>query len=134
MHDKFLWLIKHFVLSHEKVIEVDDKMAVDMASKTVKAIVNDRKRNTSLKKTFARYGEKRDGQQVMTLTQFMGMLKSAEILPDDKQLLSVDGLWRFSELARLEGVNRETGGQSIAFVYEVVQSRRAANWRNELDG
>ena len=98
VHDKFLWLIKHFVLSHEKVIEVDDKMAVDMASKTVKAIVNDRKRNTSLKKTFARYGEKRDGQQVMTLTQFMGMLKSAEILPDDKQLLT-DRECRFAFLS-----------------------------------
>eukprot|EP01043_Picozoa_sp_COSAG02_P005903 COSAG02_NODE_163_length_32424_cov_21.759010_21_plen_1365_part_00 len=83
VHDKFLWLLKRHILTHEKVIEVDDKMALDIDGPKVKSCNADQKRKGGLKKTFARYGEKRDGQQVMTLSQFMGMLKGANMLPDD---------------------------------------------------
>lgn len=83
IHDKFIWLLKRHVLSHEKINEVDDKMALDMEAPKIQKCLADKKRQGSLKKTFARYSEKRDGQQVMTLSQFMGMLKSAKVVPDD---------------------------------------------------
>ena len=82
VHDKFIWLLKRHLLTHEKVIEVDDKMALDMGDGKIRAYNVDQKIMGGLKKSFARYGEKRDGQQVMTLSQFMGMLKSASMLPD----------------------------------------------------
>jgi SAM-dependent methyltransferase len=46
------------------------------------------------------------------------------IVTTDKRLVSVDGLWAFQLLERLEGPNAGTGGTSVAYVYEVVQSKR----------
>ena len=50
----------------------------------------------------------------------------ARIVTTDKRLLSVDGLWEFELLDELEGPNRETGGTSVAYVQQVVRSRREA--------
>lgn len=86
VHDKFIWMLKRFICAHEKCLEVDDEMPLNMDSGKVKGLITDKKRMGNLKKTFARYGEKRDGQAVMTLSQFMGMLKSANILPNDEIL------------------------------------------------
>ena len=48
----------------------------------------------------------------------------SRVVTTDRQLCSVDGLWRFELLDSLEGVNHETGGTSVGYVHEVVQSRR----------
>jgi len=50
----------------------------------------------------------------------------AVVITTDRKLLSVDGLWRFLVLEQREGRNMETGGSSVAFVQEVVESRRGA--------
>ena len=48
----------------------------------------------------------------------------SRVVTTDRRLCSVDGLWRFEVLDVLEGVNQETGGKSVGYVQEVVQSVR----------
>ena len=58
----------------------------------------------------------------------------ARIVTTDKRLLSVDGLWEFELLDELEGPNRETGGTSVAYVQQVVRSRRLpSSYRCRVD-
>ena len=52
--------------------------------------------------------------------------EGTRVVTTDRRLCSVDGLWRFEVLARLEGPNKETGGSSVGYVHEVVQSRRGS--------
>ena len=46
------------------------------------------------------------------------------VVTTDRMLCDVEGQWRFELLERLEGVNRETGGSSVGYVFEVAQSLR----------
>ena len=46
------------------------------------------------------------------------------VITTDKKLASVAGLWNFRLVDELEGSNRETGGSSVGFIWEVVQSAR----------
>jgi ankyrin repeat protein len=122
VHDKFIWLMKRHILTHEKIIEVDDKLALDMDTPKMKTLNADKKRKGSLKKTFARYGEKRDGQQVMTLSQFMGMLKSANILPQDEFLTERECRYCFlavndDETSTLEPMGGMTADSAIIVSY-----------------
>lgn len=49
------------------------------------------------------------------------------VITTDRRLLSVEGLWGFELLERLEGSNRETGGQgAVGFIQEVTHSRRGS--------
>ena len=50
--------------------------------------------------------------------------EGTRVVTTDRKLCSVEGLWRFEMLERLEGHNKETGGRSVGYVQEVVQSRR----------
>ena len=48
----------------------------------------------------------------------------ARVITTDKRLCSVDGLWAFEELDTITGVNHETGGTSVGYVYRVTCSQR----------
>ena len=48
------------------------------------------------------------------------------VVTTDKQLASVEGLWKFELLHSIEGPNVETGGQSVGYVHEVTQVMQAS--------
>ena len=122
VHDKFIWMLKRFICAHEKCLEVDDEMPLNMDSGKVKGLISDKKRQGQLKKTFARYGEKRDGQAIMTLSQFMGMLKSANIIPNDEVLSERECRFCFlatndDETATVEPMGGMTANSAIIVSY-----------------
>ncbi|CAM9162592.1 unnamed protein product [Ectocarpus fasciculatus] len=45
----------------------------------------------------------------------------AQVITTDRRLVS-DGPWEFALLGEREGRNSETGGKSIAYIWEVVRS------------
>ena len=53
--------------------------------------------------------------------------RGARVVTTDRRLCSVDGLWRFELLDRQEGNNHETGGTSVGYVYEVLESVRGCS-------
>ena len=67
-----------------------------------------------------------DGEFLSDFSRLCGtcLLEGTRVITTDKRLLSVDGLWQFEVLDRLEGTNRETGGDSVGYVQLVTQSQR----------
>lgn len=55
--------------------------------------------------------------------------RGALVVTTDKKLASVPGLWNFRLVDKVEGFNRETGGNSVGFIWEVVQSARVDSSR-----
>ena len=49
----------------------------------------------------------------------------ARVITADRMLMSLEGAWEFRLLDSIEGHNRETGGQSIGYIHQVVQSQRS---------
>ena len=111
MNDKLLWLLKNHLMEHDDVKIVDDPTVVTMAKRKVKDVFQSYKQE--LKGTFNRYGLNVGGRTLLSLAQFIGMLKTCGLV-DAEGLTLREARFIFMSVANDEdqGIEPETGGRA----------------------